>query len=253
MRLKGKLAMVTGSASGIGRETALLFAKEGARVAAADIDEDGLAATAEAAEGIFPQRMDVGDAKDVERAVSSAAESLGGLDILVCAAGVVGSKFGDGPAGECKEAAWDHVLNINLKGVWLCCRQAIPLLLARGGGSIINISSITALIPPMALWRSHAYMVSKGGVITLTKCIAAYYGKDKIRASAIAPGMIDTPMSKRMPGMPEIMDYLREHQPLGALGRPEDIANAARFLASDESTFISGTVLPVDGGWQNHG
>lgn len=253
MRLEGKLAAVTGAGSGIGRETAILFAREGARVAAMDVNEQGVAETARAADGIIAEKLDVSDAADVTRAFASASEKLGGLDVLVCAAGVVGSKFGDGPAADCKEEAWDYVLGINLKGVWLCCKQAIPLMLFRGGGSIVNLSSVSAIIPPMEHWRSHAYMVSKGGVITLTKCIAAYYGKEKVRANAIAPGMIDTPMSKRMQGVPEIMEYLGEHQPLGALGRPSDIAHAALYLAGDESAFVSGVVLPVDGGWHNHG
>ena len=252
-RLSGKSAIVTGAASGIGRETARLFADQGARVMATDVDEDGLIETAGECPSIVARRMDVADPDDVTRAFASAKDELGGLDILICAAGVVGSKFGDGPAAECKEEAWDHVMRVNLKGVWLCCRQAIPLMLSRGGGSIVNISSVSAIIPPTTFWRSHAYMTSKGGVITLTKCVAAYYGKDGIRANAVAPGMIDTPMSKRMQDNPEIMGYLREHQLLGALGRPSDIANAALFLASDESAFISGAVVPVDGGWHNHG
>ena len=253
MRIAGKLAAVTGAASGIGRETAVLFAEQGARVAALDVNEEGLAETAAAAEGISTRVLDVSDADGVAQVFEAVAQELGGLDILVCAAGVVGSKFGDGPAADCEERAWDYVLGVNLKGVWLCCKHAIPLMLARGGGSIVNVSSVSALIPPTEFWRSHAYMTSKGGVITLTKCIAAYYGRDRIRANVIAPGMIDTPMSKRMQGVPEIMAYLREHQPLGALGRSADIASAALFLASDESAFISGTVMPVDGGWQNHG
>ena len=144
-------------------------------------------------------------------------------------------------------------MNVNLKGVWRCCRHAIPAMLDNGGGSIVTISSVTALCPPMEFFRSHAYITSKGGVITLTKCIAAYYGRQGIRANVIAPGMIDTPMSKRMQGIPEIMDYLEDRQPLGTLGAPSDPAQAALFLACDESRFITGTVLPVDGGWSNHG
>ena len=252
-RLQGKLAMVTGAASGIGRETARLFAREGATVMAADIDEDGLAETAAESPDMVAAGIDVSSPEDVKRAFERARAELGGLDVLVCAAGIVGSKYGDGPAAECTEEAWDRVLQVNLKGVWLCCREAIPLMLERGGGSIVNISSVTALIPPMEFWRSHAYMTSKGGVITLTKCIAAYYGAQGVRANVIAPGMIDTPMSKRMQGKPDIMAYLEEHQPLGALGRPEDIAAAALFLASGEAAFITGAVLSVDGGWHNHG
>ncbi|MFH0964838.1 MAG: SDR family oxidoreductase [Planctomycetota bacterium] len=253
MRLEGKLALVTGAASGIGRETARLFAREGARVTAADMNEEGLAETAAPLPEILTERMDAGDAADVARAFRAASARMGGLDILVCAAGVVGSKYGDGPAGECTEEAWDHVLNVNLKGVWLCCREAIPLMQARGGGSIVNVSSITAVNPPTEFFRSHAYMTSKGAVITLTRCIAAYYGKDDIRANAIAPGMIDTPMSKRMQGIPEIMEFLRGRQPLGQLGTASDVARAALYLASDESRFTTGTLLPVDGGWSAHG
>ena len=252
-RLEGKLALVTGAASGIGRDTAALFAREGARVAAADLDEAGLAALAADEENIVACPLDVGNADAVADGFAAAEAALGGLDILVCAAGVVGSKFGDGPAAACKEAAWDQVMRVNLKGVWLCCREAIPRLEARAGGSIVTISSVTALSPPATFWRSHAYMTSKGGVITLTKCIAAYYGRNNIRANVLAPGMIDTPMSRRMQGEPEIMAYLAEHQPLGALGRAADVAAAALFLAADESAFISGTVVPVDGGWHNHG
>jgi NAD(P)-dependent dehydrogenase (short-subunit alcohol dehydrogenase family) len=253
MRMDGKTAIVTGAASGIGREIVRLFAAKGARVIAADIDEAGLEETRADAPNVAPIIMDVGDSESVESALGSVSSELGGLDVLVCAAGVVGSKYGDGPAGECREEGWDHVMNVNLKGVWRCCRHAIPAMLDSGGGSIVTVSSVTALCPPDEFFRSHAYMTSKGGVITLTKCIAAYYGKQGIRANVIAPGMIDTPMSKRMQGVPEIMAYLEDRQPLGSLGTPTDIAAAALFLASNHARFITGTVLPVDGGWSNHG
>lgn len=253
MRLANKIALVSGAASGIGREIARLFAKEGARVIATDVDEKGLDETSNGVDDIIARPVDVGDAKAVENAFKWVRENTKGLDILVCAAGIVGSKYGDGPAGECTEEAWDRVLKINLKGVWLCCRYALPLMLDRGSGSLITISSVSALQPPTDFFRSHAYMTSKGGVITLTKCIAAYYGKLGVRANVIAPGMIDTPMSKRMQEIPEIMAYLKDRQPLGALGVPADPAYAALFLASDESQFITGTVLPVDGGWSGHG
>jgi NAD(P)-dependent dehydrogenase (short-subunit alcohol dehydrogenase family) len=253
MRLDGKRAIVTGAASGIGRETAQRFAAEGARVVAADIDEKGLKEACEVSPNITSSVMSVGDSDSVEGALMTACEEMGGLDVLVCAAGVVGSKYGDGPAGECKEEAWDHVMNVNLKGTWRCCRHAIPPMLAGGGGSIVTISSVTALCPPADFFRSHAYMTSKGGVITLTKCIASYYGRKGIRANAIAPGMIDTPMSQRMQGIPEIMAYLEDRQLLGKLGAPDDIAATALFLASEDSRFITGAVLPVDGGWSHHG
>ena len=253
MKLKDKKAIVTGAASGIGREIACLFAAEGAKVIAADVNESGLNETCAHSETIKSAVADVGVSDSVKGFFESACSKLGGLDILVCAAGVVGSKYGDGPAGECSEQGWDHVMNINLKGVWRCCRYAIPVMLDNGGGSIITLSSITALCPPTEFFRSHAYMTSKGGVTTLTKAIAAYYGRKAIRANTIAPGMIDTPMSKRMQGSPEIMEYLEARQLLGKLGMSADVAAAALFLAGNESRFITGTVLPVDGGWSNHG
>ena len=253
MRLKNKKAIVTGAASGIGREIARLFASEGAKVVAADINEAGLNETCENSQDIEAVVTDVGNSQSVKNSFKSACSKLGGFDILVCAAGVVGSKYGDGPAGECREEAWDHVMNVNLKGVWRCSHYALPAMLESGAGSIITFSSVTALCPPTEFFRSHAYITSKGGVITLTKCIAAYYGRQGIRANVIAPGMIDTSMSKRMQGIPEIMAYLEDRQPLGKLGMPADPAAAALFLASDESRFITGIVLPVDGGWSNHG
>jgi NAD(P)-dependent dehydrogenase (short-subunit alcohol dehydrogenase family) len=253
MRLQDKTAFVTGAASGIGREIARLFAREGAHVFAADVDRAGLDRARCNTRNIELVVVDVGDSESVERSIDTACSKSGRLDILVCAAGVVGSKYGDGPAGECREEGWDHVMNVNLKGVWRCCRFGIPAMLKSGGGSIVTISSVTSICPPTEFFRSHAYITSKGGVITLTKAIAAYYGGQGIRANVIAPGMIDTPMSKRMQGIPEIMEYLEDRQPLGRLGMPEDIATAALFLASDESRFVTGTVLPVDGGWSNHG
>lgn len=253
MRLKDKRAIVTGGASGMGCEIARLFAAEGAKVVAVDIDEVGLKETCRNCENIEPMVTDVGDSDSVRSSFESGCSMLGGLDILVCAAGVVGSKYGDGPVGECQEEGWDYVMNINLKGVWRCCRYAIPVMLASGGASIVTLSSVTAICPPTEFFRSHAYMTSKGGVITLTKCIAAYYGRQGIRANVIAPGMIDTAMSKRMQGNDEIMAYLEERQLLGKLGTPADAAAAALFLASDESQFVTGTVMPLDGGWSSHG
>ena len=247
------MAAVTGAGSGIGRAVSQVLASEGAHVAALDVSQEGLDETARGNDRICTVAADIADGASLEQTFQNIHRLLGGLDILVCAAGVVGSKFGDGPAAECSEEAWDHVMGVNLKGVWLCCKHGLQQMLQRAGGSIINISSSTALRPPMEHFRSHAYMTSKGGVITLTKAIAAYYATSKIRANVIAPGMIDTPMSQRMQGIPEIMEFLRHNQPLGQLGKPDDIAQTALFLASDESRFITGQVIAVDGGWTNHG
>lgn len=251
-RLHGKVACVTGAASGLGREIARLFAAQGAKVAAMDVNADQLAETAADSENIRCVRVDVASAASVQSGFEEVRESLGHTNVLVCAAGVVGSKYGDGPAGDCTEEAWDHVMNVNLKGLWLCCKTGIAQMLAAGGGSIVNISSVTAMRPPAEFFRSHAYMTSKGGVISLSKAIASYYGRSKIRANVIAPGMIDTPMSKRMQGIPEIMAFLDKQTPLGALGEPLDIAQTALFLGSDESKYVTGQIISVDGGWTNH-
>ena len=253
MLVKDKRAIVTGAGSVIGCEIAHLFAAEGAKVVGVDINDAGLKETCRNCEEIEPVVMDVGDSDSVRSGFESGWSKLGGLDILVCAAGVVGSKYGDGPAGECEEEGWDYVMNVNLKGVWRCCRYAIPVMLESSAASIITLSSVAAICPPAEFFRSHAYITSKGGVITLSKCIASYYGRQGIRANAIAPGMIDTAMSKRMQGVAEIMPYLEDRQFLGKLGTPDNVAAAALFFASDESKFITGTVLPVDGGWSNHG
>ncbi|MBS1118462.1 MAG: short-chain dehydrogenase/reductase [Deltaproteobacteria bacterium] len=249
-RLAGRICAVTGAASGLGRETAQRFASEGATVFAMDTNADLLREIA--TDSIVPMQMDVASSQSVEKSFAAIRDKHGGLDAIVCAAGIVGSKYGDGPAAECTESGWDMLMSVNLKGVWLSCKYAIPLMLARGGGSIVTISSVTALKPPMEFFRSHAYMTAKGGVVSLTKAIAAYYGRSKIRANVVAPGMIDTPMSKRMQGVSEIMEFLDKVTPLGALGEPSDIANACLFFASDESKFVSGQIMSVDGGWTNH-
>ncbi len=249
-----KVTIVTGGASGIGRATALLFAQEGARVAIFDRDEAGGGQAAEeiranGGRAIFLQ-TDVSLAPDVESAVKRAVEEFGRLDVIFNGAGLSGRKWGDGPTADCTEEAWDRVLAINLKSVFLGCKYALPEMLKAGGGAIVNLSSVLGLVGGDEDFATHAYAASKGGIISLTRAIAAYYAPQKIRANVICPGLIATPMSQRAQSNEAIRARLSELQPLtGDFGQPIDVAQAALYLASDQAKFVTGTVLTVDGGW----
>jgi NAD(P)-dependent dehydrogenase (short-subunit alcohol dehydrogenase family) len=252
--LDQKAAIVTGGSSGIGRATALLFAQEGARVAIFDLDEAGGQRTAEGIQAnggtaIFVQ-TDVSAAQDVESGVKRTVEEFGRLDVIFNGAGLSGRKWGDGPTADCTEEAWDRVLVINLKSVFLGCKYALREMLKVDGGAIVNLSSVLGLVGGDVDFATHAYAASKGGIISLTRSIAAYYAPQKIRANVICPGLIATPMSQRAQANEAIRERLSELQPLtGDFGQPIDVANAALYLASDLSKFVTGTVLTVDGGW----
>jgi NAD(P)-dependent dehydrogenase (short-subunit alcohol dehydrogenase family) len=249
-----KVAVVTGGSSGIGRATALLFAQEGARVAIFDLDETSGQQTIEEIQAnggtaIFV-RTDVSVARDVEAAVKRTVDEFGRLDVIFNGAGLSGRKWGDGPAADCTEDAWDRVLAINLKSVFLGCKYAILEMLKVGGGAIVNLSSVLGLVGGDEDFATHAYAASKGGIISLTRSIAAYYAPRKIRANVICPGLIATPMSERAQSNEAIRARLNELQPLtGDFGQPIDVAQAALYLASDQSKFVTGAVLTVDGGW----
>jgi meso-butanediol dehydrogenase / (S,S)-butanediol dehydrogenase / diacetyl reductase len=225
--VEGKLAVVTGSAGGIGSAVLEAFARAGAEVLGLDRAE-----------------------ADVTRPNEVAAffEGLERLDVLFNGAGISGRSLGDGPVEECTVEAWDAVLATNLRSVFLCSKHAIPLLRRSGGGGIVNLSSALALTAGDDDFATHAYQVSKAGILTLTRAMALHYGQDGIRVNAIAPGLIATPMSARAQSDPRIVARLRELQPLtGELGRPADVAGAALYLAT--APFVTGAVLSVDGGW----
>ncbi|HTP09913.1 MAG TPA: glucose 1-dehydrogenase [Anaerolineae bacterium] len=249
-----KVAIVTGGSSGIGRATAVSFAQEGARVAIFDRDVAGGQQTVEEIQAsggtaIFVQ-TDVSVAQDVEAAMKRTVEGFDRLDVIFNGAGLSGRKWGDGPAADCTEEAWDRVLAINLKSVFLCCKYAIREMLKNGGGAIVNLSSVLGLVGGDEDFATHAYAASKGGIISLTRSIAAYYAPHKIRANVICPGLIATPMSQRAQSNAAIRARLSDLQPLtGDFGQPIDVAQAALYLASDQSKFVTGTVLTVDGGW----
>lgn len=252
IRLQGKAALITGAASGIGRSCAAAFAREGAQVIMADRDAPAGLAAAEALRqaGARAQFIaaDVADPASVEALIAQTVAELGQLDIVVSNAGIGGRRLGDGPTHLCSLEAWDQIMAVNLRGTFLVCKYALPHLQARGG-SIVTIASVLGLVGTQGLFDTHAYATSKAGIIGLTRTIATHYARDGVRANAIAPGLVDTQMAARTKADAALAAQVAFWQPLGALGRPDDVADAALFLASDEARFITGVMLPVDGGW----
>ncbi len=241
--LDHKVAIVTGGASGIGRAIALRCAVEGARVVIGDV-QDGVPviASAHAHDGsVVFHRTDVSRAADVADLVQHAVDTYGRLDVLVCAAGISG---GSGATADYSEADFDRVIAIDLKGVFLCMKYAIPRMLRAGGGAIVNIASIAGMV---GLARTPAYSAAKAGVVQLTKVAALDYADRNIRVNCVCPGMIDTPMAQRI-GV-EAQQQFIARQPLHRLGTADEIAAAAVFLASDASAFTTGAALVVDGGF----
>jgi NAD(P)-dependent dehydrogenase (short-subunit alcohol dehydrogenase family) len=232
--LEGKAALVTGAAGAIGGAVARSFDDAGARVFRVDrVDVDFV--------------CDLTRADEVERAVATAEDRLGRMDVLFNGAGISGRSLGDGPVDTCTEEAWNAVLDANLKSVFLCSKYAIPALRRAGGGAVVNLSSVLGLVGS-DVFETHAYAASKGAIVALTRAMAVAYAGDGIRVNAICPGLIDTPMSERARGDAETMARLRKLQPLtGEPGRPEDVAAAALYLAS--ASFVTGAVITVDGGW----
>ncbi|MGQ9925761.1 MAG: 3-oxoacyl-ACP reductase FabG [Chloroflexaceae bacterium] len=243
MRLKDKVALITGSGQGIGKVTALTFAREGARVAVADINMANAQAVAEEivrndgqAKAVF---LDVSRAESVEVAVRTTVEAFGRIDILVNNAGITR----DARMQKMTEDQFDAVINVNLKGVWLCAKAVVPIMIANGGGAIINAASIVGI---HGNFGQTNYVAAKSGVIGMTKTWARELGPNHIRVNAIAPGFTVTEMIATVPE--KVLESVRERTPLRRLGTPEDIANAYLFLASDEASFITGVTLSVDGG-----
>ncbi len=248
-RLDRKVALVTGAASGIGAACAVRFAAEGASVAGLDLQKPQPEPWGEversAPKALFLDGVDVRHEAEVETAVRAVLEAFGGIDVLVNAAGV-GS--GGARAHELSTEEWQRVLDINLKGSYLVAKHVLPAMIARGAGSVIHLASVEGL---EGMSRSLAYNASKGGVVLMTKNMALDYAQDGIRVNCLCPGLIDTPLTAPLatPGLEGVRDQMRGWHAMQRLGRPEEVASCALFLASDDASFVTGHALVVDGGW----
>lgn len=248
MRLEGKTALITGAGSGMGRLAAEVFAREGANVVAADISADALQETVERVRGqggeITGQAGDVRSAQDVRGWVERAVAAYGQLDVLYNNAGIFPDE--DGSLVEMDEEVYQRVIDVNLKGVSLCCKYGVPELVRAGGGSIVNVASFVALVGCTV--PQDAYTASKGAVLSLTRSLAVQFGPQHVRVNAICPGPIETPLLRELLRDEEARNRRLSRIPLGRFGRPEDIVNAALYLASDEASWTTGTTFVVDGG-----
>jgi NAD(P)-dependent dehydrogenase (short-subunit alcohol dehydrogenase family) len=251
--LSDKVAIVTGGGSGIGRATAQTFAAEGAQIIVLDIEADSVAQTLASLNGPHPgssRILDVTDAPQVASVIESVASDYGRIDVLVNVAGGSGRKWGDGPAHACTIEGWDKTLALNLDSLFYCCKYVLQAMLAQEKGAIVNVASVLGLVGGDEDFATHAYAASKGAVISLTRSIASYYAPRGIRANVICPGLIATPMSQRAQGSDHIRARLARLQPLtGGFGAPQDVSQAVLYLASEASSFVTGAVLTVDGGW----
>jgi NAD(P)-dependent dehydrogenase (short-subunit alcohol dehydrogenase family) len=252
-RLEGKTAIITGAAQGQGAAAARIFADEGARVAILDMNGDGAAKVAAeiGSADVIPVACDVSDAASVQSAVAEVIREFGRIDILHNNAGAAFRRGGewddsqDGPTLDITEALFDKSIAVNLKSVFLMAKNVLPHMIEQGSGSIINVSSVSG---PNHGSSSHAYAAAKAGVVGLTRSLAVTYSPKGVRVNAICPGVIETPLVAHIVANPSHIARYAEGSPLGRLGQPEDIARVALFLASEDSGFMTGSVLTADGG-----
>ena len=245
-RLDGKVCVITGAGGGMGREAAIVFVAEGAKVCAADVN---LAAAEETAslcgDAAFAIAVDVADEAQVAGMMSATAERFGGIDVLYNNAGI--SPDDDASILDTSVEAWQRVQDVNTKGVFLCCKHGIPYLQRRGGGSVINVASFVAILG--AATSQISYTASKGAVLALSRELAVQFAREGIRVNALCPGPVETPLLLNIFGDdPAALERRRIHWPTGRLAKPREIVNGALFLASDESSYVNGSTFLVDGG-----
>jgi NAD(P)-dependent dehydrogenase (short-subunit alcohol dehydrogenase family) len=244
-RLDGKICVITGAGGGMGREAALLFSEEGAQVCVADVNLEAAESTASEARDAFAQQVDVADEASVKAMMDATADRYGGIDVLYNNAGI--SPNDDASVLDTSVEAWDRVQAVNTKGVFLCCKHGIPHLQQRGGGSVINVASFVAILG--AATSQISYTASKGAVLSMTRELAVQFARENIRVNALCPGPVETPLLLSIFGDdPAALERRRTHWPMGRLAKPREIVNGALFLASDESSYVTGSTFLVDGG-----
>ena len=244
-RLRGKVCVITGAGSGMGREAAILFTEEGASVCVADVDGAAAEQTAALCPGSFAQEVDVAAEASVAAMMDATASRYGGIDVLYNNAGI--SPGDDASVLETSVEAWDRVQAVNTKGVFLCCKHGIPHLLDRGGGSVINVASFVAIVG--AATSQISYTASKGAVLSMTRELAVQFARERVRVNALCPGPVETPLLLAIFGDdPAALERRRTHWPTGRLAKPREVVNGALFLARDESSYVTGTTFLVDGG-----
>jgi len=245
-RLDGKVCVITGAGGGMGREAAILFTAEGANVCVADVAISTAEETVTMCKGeAFAFPVDVADESQVAAMMAATAERFGGIDVLYNNAGI--SPDDDASILDTSAEAWQRVQDVNTKGVFLCCKHGIPYLQRRGGGSVINVASFVAILG--AATSQISYTASKGAVLSMSRELAVQFARENIRVNALCPGPVETPLLLNIFGdNPAALERRRIHWPTGRLGKPREIVNGALFLASDESSYVTGSTFLVDGG-----
>jgi NAD(P)-dependent dehydrogenase (short-subunit alcohol dehydrogenase family) len=245
-RLDGKVCVITGAGGGMGRDAATLFTEEGAQVCVADVNLEAAEETVVQTNGnAFAIEANVADEASVEQMMRATVERFGGIDVLYNNAGI--SPPDDASILDTSVDAWDRVQDVNTKGVFLCCKHGIPHLLDRGGGSVINVASFVAIVG--AATSQISYSASKGAVLSMTRELAVQFARQNVRVNALCPGPVETPLLLRIFGDdPAALERRRAHWPTGRLAKPREIVNGALFLASDESSYVTGATFLVDGG-----